>query len=37
MVMQYITPDRLLLELWCIVGKTAVMAVSDARVEGYKH
>jgi len=36
-LMQYVTPDRLTLGLGCMVGKTAVMAVSDAWVEGYKH
>jgi len=37
MLMQYITPDMLILGLRRVVGQTAVMAVSDARVEGYKH
>jgi len=35
MLMQYITPDRLTFVLWCMVGKTVMMAVSDARVERY--
>jgi len=35
--MQYITAHRLTLGLWHVVGKTAAMVVSNARVVGYKH